>query len=455
MDVSGLDPANLAVVIQLQLEDIAELESRNKGKGREDAAPADLDVALELHKAELEASQRRAADHAQALSIAQAVMGDAALIAELTQQEKQATEDRLMALSLDSGRQPAAVPNEVIDLTQDDSDDEERGANFDKYLDKLQVIYQEVVDEAYLGEGSGGGQAEGSRSAARRTIVHVGDRPKEECVACGDEHFFFDLATCACSHNYCRDCLQNRFNVATVDESMFPPQCCNRAMDLDTCRLFLTPDIVGRFLAKKLEYESPNRTYCHNSTCSAFIPPALIRLGLATGTCPRCHDKTCTTCKARWHGADTDCPDDPALHQLRRVATREGWKQCSNCKRMVELDTGCNHMSKCSNHCVKVLGICPLEFANFSSCPLQNAAVDMNFATDVVAPGSQRSATASKRTHAVFIETVETRWPEIESRNVLNVGLVGWNIWERTNKEIDFLRLKALIAACLVIGICV
>ncbi|KAF7920911.1 hypothetical protein EAE99_007763 [Botrytis elliptica] len=60
---------------------------------------------------------------------------------------------------------------------------------------------------------------------------------------------------------------------------------------------------------KKVEFDTPNRTYCSNPLCSAFIHPESIINEQAT--CLDCSTITCTLCKATAHGGD--CPADTAL----------------------------------------------------------------------------------------------------------------------------------------------
>jgi hypothetical protein len=104
---------------------------------------------------------------------------------------------------------------------------------------------------------------------------------------------------------------------------------------------------IGRFLAKKIEFETPNRIYCSKPSCSTFIPPQGIKNDVVT--CIRCSTLTCAVCKKAAH-ANSDCPDDPAAQQLLQLATQEGWQKCYSCARFVELEHGCNHISQSLPH---------------------------------------------------------------------------------------------------------
>ncbi|KAG5986860.1 hypothetical protein E4U52_008182, partial [Claviceps spartinae] len=103
----------------------------------------------------------------------------------------------------------------------------------------------------------------------------------------------------------------------TVDEFLFPPRCCGVPISLDLIRSFLSAKLLGTYLAKKLEYETIDKTYCHVSTCSTFVPPVFLRDGVAT--CIKCQSKTCAMCKDRMH-TQGDCPADTLTAEVLRMA---------------------------------------------------------------------------------------------------------------------------------------
>jgi hypothetical protein len=99
--------------------------------------------------------------------------------------------------------------------------------------------------------------------------------------------------------------------------------------------------LVKDYNKKKVEFETKDRTYCANHACAVFI-----HVQNSQGesvTCPECHTATCTLCKAVGHVGD--CPEDPAHKQLLELARANQWQQCPSCKRMIELDLGCNHIT--------------------------------------------------------------------------------------------------------------
>lgn len=64
-----LDADMLALVAQMGLNDITEIEERRKGKGRADATPSDADLALTLFAEEARAFRIRESDRALAQSL--------------------------------------------------------------------------------------------------------------------------------------------------------------------------------------------------------------------------------------------------------------------------------------------------------------------------------------------------------------------------------------------------
>ncbi|KAF2806990.1 uncharacterized protein BDZ99DRAFT_354860, partial [Mytilinidion resinicola] len=142
-------------------------------------------------------------------------------------------------------------------------------------------------------------------------------------------------------HNYCRECLLEWFNKALEDTIVFPPKCCRNPIPLDLCKHVFPYDLIERIEEKEVELSTPNPTYCAHSTCGRFIRPDYHRNDLAR--CPHCSQETCTLCKAPAHRGL--CPDDPATKALMDTASEKKWQRCFNCKEMVELNTGCYHMT--------------------------------------------------------------------------------------------------------------
>ncbi|TLS29209.1 hypothetical protein PpBr36_00907 [Pyricularia pennisetigena] len=342
-----MDSETLAMIIQLQLEDLDALKARAKGKGRETDAIPDSEIALELFRAELAAQAGLVSDRALCQSMADAVIKDGDAIEE--------------CLGAANNSQPDAESTTNLD---------------DELIDKLKILYVDNHEEQCCEDLELPDAESSSWAASRQTFV---SRPKRSCTSCGDDFDFTDVARCPCSHEYCRGCLGMLFETSTVDESLFPPRCCKQPIPLERNRIFLDSELVGRFKAKKLELETPNRIYCHDPECSNFVPPLFIDAAENIATCVRCQKKTCTTCRGPAHTGD--CPEDPGLKQVLALAGKEGWQRCYNCKRVVELGSGCYHMTcRCRAHFCYLCG----EKWKTCTCQLWDEGRLVNRAANVV-----------------------------------------------------------------------
>ena len=162
------------------------------------------------------------------------------------------------------------------------------------------------------------------------------------CEACTTRVTASKALTLACPepHSYCEDCVKQMFHLALFDESQYPPKCCVGTIEVDAACRFLSEDFVQTYKEREIEYNSPERCYCSNAACAAFVPPSRVEDGVAT--CPQCDTDTCTTCFASAHTGT--CPSNEDDQALLRLAGEQGWVQCYRCKAMVELVNGCNHM---------------------------------------------------------------------------------------------------------------
>lgn len=161
------------------------------------------------------------------------------------------------------------------------------------------------------------------------------------CNSCLEYKSKDDVVTVPCNHDYCRDCLRVVLQTSIADEAFFPPRCCQQEITFDTkTSQCIAGELWRELEVKRVEFSTANRTYCHDPSCSAFIPPATCVDDVAT--CAVCAKTTCTTCKQSSY--DGDCPDDEALRQVLEMGTQEGWKRCSQCRTMIELTIGCYHM---------------------------------------------------------------------------------------------------------------
>lgn len=325
-----MDEDSAALIIQLQIKDSQLLFERceGKGKGREGEL-SDWHLAISLYQKDLERDASIVADRMMTRSIARACQSDGNFLTTVLSQEQTATSDREIACRLGDVHDQDHTPPWTITSVEMD----------EELLAKLSALYVESPAGDFSFEAaslSNHGEAESSGWAATRPTATY-----RRCTACQEHVRFFDTARVPCDHEYCRDCLQDLFRASMSDDSLFPPRCCRQLITTSGVRIFLTTDLIKQYEQRKVELETPDRTYCSNPLCSSFIHPKDITNEQAS--CPDCGAITCTVCKAPGHGGD--CPADTALQQVLQTADENGWQRCYSCRRLVELDIGCNHIT--------------------------------------------------------------------------------------------------------------
>jgi hypothetical protein len=334
------DDETAALIFKIQLEDIDELLEKAKVKGKsKEGSVTDQELALQLERAQLKRNAMTLLDRSMSKSIARAVFHDANLIAHMQMQENQAAVDRDIALRFGgvNGEAQSIVVSQPPPSPVSGSLD-------DELIEKLSAIYHETPEEDSdrnaLGKRVGlnllDQNGESSTWAATRKFESI-----RRCVICEEFVIFFDVTHLPCQHDCCRACLMEMFEAATLDESRYPPKCCDElSPEPDNVRLFLTSEIIKKYLEKKIEWETKNRTYCSHKDCRKFIGSEHIFADLAV--CPTCDHKTCTLCKETSH--DADCPKDNELEQTLELAKENSWRRCESCRRVLDLMFGCNHI---------------------------------------------------------------------------------------------------------------
>ncbi|KAK1975349.1 hypothetical protein LZ30DRAFT_754177 [Colletotrichum cereale] len=193
----------------------------------------------------------------------------------------------------------------------------------EELLGKLRSLYVSTDDDVLE-------QAESSTWAVSRgqttDIAKEVEREKRQCNSCLCNYIPTNLARYPYSYEYCRDCLLKLFETSLTDESLFPLRCYKQLIPVNSDWQFLSSTLVREFQAKA--------TYCHKLTYLIFILKEFIKADIAV--CQQCKYRTCAMCKGAEH-KDQDCAQD-SLNQDQR---------CFSCRRIVELEHGCNHMTCC------------------------------------------------------------------------------------------------------------
>jgi len=191
----------------------------------------------------------------------------------------------------------------------------------------------------------------------------------QTCVICQDPIADVVIRV-PCGHYYDKECLTNLFENSIKDETLYPARCCRRNIPLRSIQSYLTESLAKSFAEKSKEFETLNRVYCAKPTCSRFLGPQKEqKVTPKPYRCPEatCRTSTCSRCKEEVH---TTLPHSCQSHQrdqeVLNLARETGWQLCPGCGRVIELNTGCYHMT-----CYCKTEFCYLCKAKWKTCHCQ------------------------------------------------------------------------------------
>ncbi|QDS75519.1 hypothetical protein FKW77_005181 [Venturia effusa] len=192
------------------------------------------------------------------------------------------------------------------------------------------------------------------RNSPLRSISLFGSPPpssppvKVECITCLDDVPAKRAAKLECKHRMCHTCLKRLFTLSTTDPQLMPPRCCTEK-EIPLAHVDKLFDVKFKVLwnRKFAEYATKNRLYCPKKGCGIWIKPKYIskdkKTGREIGICKECKTEVCKKCHMKWHGR-RECDNDEGTKRVLELGKEHGWKRCYNCREMVQLAEGCNHM---------------------------------------------------------------------------------------------------------------
>ncbi|KAF2271822.1 uncharacterized protein EI97DRAFT_243970 [Westerdykella ornata] len=169
-----------------------------------------------------------------------------------------------------------------------------------------------------------------------------------ECIACrSDDIPARKAAKLKCGHYMCRSCLRRVFTLSLTKPELMPPKCCtSAAIPMKHVEHLFDDQFKATWNRKLKEFSTSDRIYCPNKGCGEWIEPSKIKkdmTGRKYARCDYCHTHVCAKCNRKFHR--TRCSVDLEVDEVNRMAKEKGWQRCYNCKNMVELKDGCNHMT--------------------------------------------------------------------------------------------------------------
>lgn len=313
-------------ILQLLEDDLKHLESQQKGKHAAGNL-TDLEATIAIMKDEILAAQTSMQDEILAISTGTAIATDQNILMSMRDEERVADQDHRYAIALNSDERGAPHIS-----AQGRPIPEGEEAN-----DAVSTIMADLMNRVSLSDNTNN-EAGPSRSASSSKSK----APGTECAACLDHFEASFMFMSSCGHSYCRDCNKQLFIGAIRDEELYPPRCCGQIVPPGIALRLLNYQELQNFCERALEHSTKDRVYCAEPSCSKFIPP--FKIENEHGTCPQCRRETHLPCRSLAHPG-VDCPMDDKLQSILAIAEEENWRRCSNCRTMIELHHGCNHMT--------------------------------------------------------------------------------------------------------------
>lgn len=309
---------------------MVDLESRQKGK-QTVGKQTDVQIALACLEDEIKAAQTSINDSIFALSMSTAVATDQSILNAIANDERRAEQDNQYAQGLDDRRrhEPKATGTRALSTMDEMISAEDNEDVISTVMGDL--MERVTLDDKAVSVGEGSSRYYKPRAPALGVL----------CVSCL-ERVDSALFTGPCGHDFCRGCTRQMFLGAVKDEELYPPRCCGHTIPPGIAMRVLNYEELRAFSERAIEYSSKDRIYCADPTCSRFLPS--FRIQGEHGTCRECHQQTHLPCRSLAHPG-IDCPMDHALHEVLAMADSEDWRRCSNCRTMVELQHGCNHIT--------------------------------------------------------------------------------------------------------------
>ncbi|WJX24531.1 RBR-type E3 ubiquitin transferase [Trifolium repens] len=163
-----------------------------------------------------------------------------------------------------------------------------------------------------------------------------------------------------CTHFFCTKCTI-KYIVSKLQENKVILNCpesgCSGVLNPQYCKPILPNNVLNWWEKALSESVVPekNKFYCPFYNCSALLFSDDNHYGkvIEECTCPHCKRSFCVKCKTPWH-KEMSCEKFQRLKHsndalMLDLADRKKWKECPNCRHLIEKSQGCNHMKcRCS-----------------------------------------------------------------------------------------------------------
>ncbi|KAL8158535.1 hypothetical protein V2J09_000072 [Rumex salicifolius] len=242
---------------------------------------------------------------------------------------------------------------------------------------------------------------------ARSSIEKQGGKPlkdmvptRNNCLIClEDVNEKEMLEFHSCRHRFCSSCITTHIQLKVRGGEL--PKCpqpdCRLALSIDICKMLLDPKMWTMMdqLVKESSIPGTEKVYCPSPKCSNLMSKAealatqwghafTSRLQESACRCVKCYSLFCISCRVLWH-SNMSCESykigesfwnsRSVDEKLRQLAGNNKWRKCPRCSHMVELASGCNHIScRCGHQFCYVCGLEWRKKRATCSCPLWDEA---------------------------------------------------------------------------------
>lgn len=197
------------------------------------------------------------------------------------------------------------------------------------------------------------------------------------CMVCLDSEGLFPLP-CP-DHAICMDCIKERFELALLTKTNWPPMCCaaDNALPMSVYEPLFDAEFIEDYNAKEQEYETKDPLYCANRACSVFLHPTTWTVDREEGSlhqghiarCTRCLELTCPRCSNTIDRSTIEqhhCNHEP--EDAQAVIGVKSIKPCPNCRVVIEHIDACNHLT-CDQCKAQFCFICTAPYPCENRCP--------------------------------------------------------------------------------------
>lgn len=199
-----------------------------------------------------------------------------------------------------------------------------------------------------------------------------GDGSIKNCTICCEEKKSSQMIRMKCLHSFCSNCMI-KYVDGKIQAFQLPIQCpvmrCKFCISATECKSFLPAACFESLERAFMEADIPDsgNIYCPYRDCSALLNTHQCLSTRASSSsqsestcvqCTECLRLICIDCVVPWH-ALMSCEEyqnlpveerDAEDITLHRLAQNQRWRQCQQCRRMIELTQGCYHMTCWCGH---------------------------------------------------------------------------------------------------------